>query len=160
MTIYQNSSHCICESTICCSFPSSADYHPLCSNLAEENVDKLSCLHVGASSCKPCGRVPNWGRMSWEPEKKLSYAGRASIVTWRKQRKWVEMKMQMRRMFAGHCRSRHRAAHRRYTAPAPLSLTHSTWRTRELAAAAVQTSWVLLFLGACMRSSEASGNTC
>ena len=39
-------------------------------------------------------------------------------------------------------------------------LSHSTWRTRELAAAAVQTSWVLLFLGACMRSSEASGNTC
>ena len=38
------------------SFPSSADYHPLCSNLAEENVDKLSCLHVGASSCKPCVR--------------------------------------------------------------------------------------------------------
>lgn len=49
--------------------------------------------------------LTNWGRAA---EKTLSYAVRlcswtsSGFVTWRKQRKWVEMKMQMRRMFAGH----------------------------------------------------------
>ena len=78
----------------------------------EENVDKLSCLHVEASklytaaaaAADTAAATRRRIEVVWARREKLSYAGRASIVTWRKQRKWVEMKMQMRRMFAGHCR--------------------------------------------------------
>ena len=83
---------------------------PLCSNL------RRKCWQTVMFACRDLKAVYRRRRAAtaaatrrrievvWARREKLSYAGRASIVTWRKQRKWVEMKMQMRRMFAGHCR--------------------------------------------------------